>query len=107
MTKRAFDEEPATETEDEEDLEVVDHDEVSDLEARFDAAATTSLSAESSGDPGDVPGTASDAGELAALSSSAVVPLGQDEFVCQRCFLIRNRSQLADAARHICLDCAA
>ena len=31
---------------------------------------------------------------------------GSDEFVCQSCFLVKRTSQLADAKKKICTDCA-
>ena len=37
--------------------------------------------------------------------TSAVKPLGADEFVCQSCFLVLKRSQLADARKNYCVDC--
>ena len=33
-------------------------------------------------------------------------PRAADEFVCQSCFLIKSRAQLAAASRSICKDCA-
>jgi len=106
---------PAPETEDiaedeeQDEVAVVDPEELSELQVRFLADTTTQVSSESTSiqEPGVQLGTESDADGLASLSSGAVVPLGRDEFVCQQCYLIRNRSQIADAARHICLDCAA
>ena len=35
-----------------------------------------------------------------------VLPRQADEFTCSSCFLVRHRSQLADAKRMICFDCA-
>jgi hypothetical protein len=36
----------------------------------------------------------------------AIVPRRhRGEFVCRGCFLVKARSQLADAHRHLCLDC--
>jgi hypothetical protein len=32
--------------------------------------------------------------------------LSQDEFTCMSCFLVHHRSQLADAKKMICRDCA-
>ncbi|QLQ10514.1 MAG: DUF4193 domain-containing protein [Nocardioidaceae bacterium] len=34
-----------------------------------------------------------------------VVPEQDDEFTCMSCFLVRHRSQLADAKKMICKDC--
>lgn len=36
-----------------------------------------------------------------------VMPKQADEFTCTRCFLVKHRSQIADAKKSICLDCAA
>lgn len=36
-----------------------------------------------------------------------VVPKQADEFTCTSCFLVHHRSQLADAKKFICSDCAA
>src|SRR5689334_22403780 len=35
-----------------------------------------------------------------------VRPRQEDEFTCMSCFLVHHRSQLADAKRLICKDCA-
>jgi hypothetical protein len=35
-----------------------------------------------------------------------VMPRQEDEFTCMSCFLVHHRSQLADANRLICRDCA-
>jgi hypothetical protein len=34
-----------------------------------------------------------------------VLPAAPDEFACTRCHLIRHRSQLADEAARVCVDC--
>jgi hypothetical protein len=39
--------------------------------------------------------------------SLRVLPRQADEFTCTRCFLVHHRSQLADAKRTVCTDCAA
>lgn len=31
--------------------------------------------------------------------------IGEDEFVCKSCFLVKHRSQLADPRRRLCRDC--
>jgi len=37
---------------------------------------------------------------------SRVIPVkDREEFVCQRCYLVKARSQLADAERTLCRDC--
>jgi hypothetical protein len=35
-----------------------------------------------------------------------VKPEQSDEFTCMSCFLVHHRSQLADATKNICRDCA-
>src|SRR3954447_15084792 len=35
-----------------------------------------------------------------------VKPKQEDEFTCMSCFLVHHRSQLADAKKMICFDCA-
>jgi hypothetical protein len=37
--------------------------------------------------------------------SVRVLPKQNDEFTCMECFLVRHRSQLADADAMICTDC--
>lgn len=39
--------------------------------------------------------------------SIRVIPKQADEFTCTSCFLVHHRSQLADAKKVICSDCAA
>ena len=34
------------------------------------------------------------------------VPQQANEFTCSRCFLVKHRSQLADAKKTLCADCA-
>ncbi len=43
---------------------------------------------------------------LAEPSEARVVPIQATEFVCQRCFLVKHRSQLADKKKMLCRDCA-
>lgn len=40
------------------------------------------------------------------LDSSRVVPMQSTEFQCRRCYLVKNRSQLADKNKLLCRDCA-
>ena len=47
-----------------------------------------------------------DADAMGSLSVP-VHPKRDDEFVCRSCYLVKNRSQLVDPARQVCLDCAA
>ena len=42
----------------------------------------------------------------ADVSPARVIPIkDRQEFVCQRCYLVKARSQLADADRMLCRDC--
>jgi uncharacterized protein DUF4193 len=43
---------------------------------------------------------------LAEPMEARVVPIQATEFVCQRCFLVKHRSQLADKKKMLCRDCA-
>jgi hypothetical protein len=36
----------------------------------------------------------------------ATVPIGEGEFTCRSCFIVKRRSQLADEKKMICFDCA-
>ncbi len=38
--------------------------------------------------------------------TTKVLPVQQNEFVCNSCFLVKHRSQLADRRRQLCRDCA-
>lgn len=40
-----------------------------------------------------------------ATEEDTVRPCGADEFVCHVCFLVKNRTQLADLVRMLCRDC--
>ena len=40
------------------------------------------------------------------LDSTRVVPMQDTEFQCRKCFLVKNRSQLADKKKMLCRDCA-
>ena len=40
------------------------------------------------------------------VAPAQVIPIkDRQEFVCQRCYLVKARSQLADAERSLCRDC--
>jgi hypothetical protein len=41
-----------------------------------------------------------------AASAEEVRPRSADEFVCQSCFLVKHRTQLADPGQSLCRDCA-
>ena len=40
------------------------------------------------------------------LDTTRVVPMQDTEFQCRKCFLVKNRSQLADKKKVLCRDCA-
>lgn len=45
--------------------------------------------------------------QKATVLPSKVIPIkDQEEFVCKSCYLVKARSQLADATRMYCRDCA-
>jgi len=97
---------------DDERLEILEVDDLEDLEESLDLLLSQRLAA-LDGD-GTRPGTTGpdqemdehvqhpgiEAGALCAPS-----PCGPDEFLCQGCFLVRLRSQVADERRMLCLDC--
>ncbi|KHL01395.1 DUF4193 family protein [Sinomonas humi] len=59
---------------------------------------------------GDEEGDGVPGGELVdAELTVRLVPQGEDEFVCQSCFLVRHRSQIArvDGDAAFCADCEA
>lgn len=43
---------------------------------------------------------------LAEPVEARVVPIQTTEFTCQRCFLVKHRSQLANKKKMLCRDCA-
>ena len=43
---------------------------------------------------------------LAEPLEARVVPVQTTEFTCQRCFLVKHRSQLANKKKMLCRDCA-
>lgn len=45
-------------------------------------------------------------GETRGGLTKAAHPIGEGEFTCRSCFLVKRRAQLADAKKLICLDCA-
>ena len=38
--------------------------------------------------------------------ATAPATIGEDEFTCQSCFLVKRRAQLADPKKMYCVDCA-
>jgi len=94
----------ATETEDEEEDDVVDLDEElhpDDVEEALDVVlrertVAAGLEGEEDEDEPDEPGE----------GGTKIVPRRENEFLCRSCFLVLPRHQLADEARMICRDCA-
>jgi hypothetical protein len=95
---------PATETDDEEEDDVVDLDEElhpDDVEEALDVVlrertVAAGLEGEEDEDEPDEPGE----------GGTKIVPRRENEFLCRSCFLVLPRHQLADEARMICRDCA-
>jgi hypothetical protein len=52
-----------------------------------------------------VPLTKDDHAE-STLDTTRVVPMQDTEFQCKKCFLVKNKSQLADRKKGLCRDCA-
>lgn len=90
-----------------------DEDEDEEDEASLDQLLSQRAAARRGSDDSD-----EDGDDIMALSSekeprgTAEVPLSRvvpvkdrEEFVCQRCYLVKARSQLADAERTLCRDC--
>jgi hypothetical protein len=94
----------ATETEDEEEDDVVDLDEElhpDDVEEALDVVlrertVAAGLEGEEDEDEPDEPGE----------GGTKIVPRRENEFLCRSCFLVLPRHQLADESRMICRDCA-
>lgn len=42
-----------------------------------------------------------------ARPTGTIIAVRRDEFVCQRCHLIKHETQLADPIGHVCRDCEA
>ena len=100
-------------TSEDERLENLEIDELEDLEESLDLLLRQRLAVlDGDGAQPDAPGAdadtdaepSSDAG-VPAGSEHVPSPCGADEFVCQGCFLVRLRCQLADERRVLCLDC--
>jgi hypothetical protein len=102
-------------------LDDLDIDEIEDLEESLDRLLAQRLAMDGDGDDavaemeeGDSEGAASSNGAgvtmglhgLAELARPVVAGCGTSEFVCRGCFLVLNRTQLADAAEDLCRDCA-
>ncbi len=79
----------------------IDEEEDDDVEASLDVILKERLVAEELDDDDEVvdePEARTDHGER-------IVPKQANEFVCQSCFLVKHRSQLADPKRQLCRDC--
>ena len=76
-------------------------DSLDDILTRKPEAATSAVEEE---DPfeAEVPGGEEITDEL----SIKPLPIQANEFTCRRCFLVKHRSQLANAKRLECRDCA-
>jgi len=83
----------------EDDLEEVDPD---DVEADLDTILKDRIAAadEEEEDDDEEVVDVDDRGD-----TNKIQPRRPGEFVCQSCFLLKPQSQLADARRHLCLDC--
>ena len=81
---------------DEEDEE----DDEDDVEASLDVILKERLVVEEEAEEED-----DSDGDARAESGEKVLPRQPGEFVCQSCFLVKNRSQLADRKRGLCRDC--
>jgi hypothetical protein len=86
--------------EDDEDDEALDELEAEELEMLTDDEASETL-------------VVDEAQELRAIRRAEIAMEGEgggeraaDEFLCQGCFLVLKRSQLADKKRSLCRDCA-
>ena len=95
------------------ELAAASEDEDEDDDASLDQLLTQRAAARRGGDDAD------DDDDIMALASekeptgtaevpaSRIVPVkDRQEFVCQRCYLVKARSQLADADKMLCRDCA-
>lgn len=95
------------------ELAAASEDDDEDDDASLDQLLTQRAAARRGGDDAD------DDDDIMALASekepsgtaevpvSRIVPVkDREEFVCQRCYLVKARSQLADADRMLCRDCA-
>lgn len=78
---------------------------VKSANARDPRSVVRDLDGDESRDEGDLPGGEYIDGELTVH----LIPQGADEFVCQSCFLVRHRSQIArvEGDTAYCTDCEA
>lgn len=89
------------EDEDEDDEEALDELEAEELEMLTEDEASETI----------VPNEAAEMRAIRraeiAMEKEEASGAGADEFVCQSCFLVKRRSQLASPRKKICKDCAA
>jgi Domain of unknown function (DUF4193) len=94
-------------TDEEEDYEDDEEDDGDDVEASLDVILKSRLvvsesdEEEDEEDEEDEEAEGDERGEIA----TRVLPKQPGEFVCQSCFLVKHRSQLADPERQLCRDC--
>jgi Domain of unknown function (DUF4193) len=94
-------------TEEEEDYEDDEEDDGDDVEASLDVILKSRLvvsEADEEEDEEDEDEEEADGDERGEVATR-VLPKQPGEFVCQSCFLVKNRSQLADGERQLCRDC--
>ncbi len=94
-------------TDEDEEYEEEDEDDGDDVEASLDVILKSRLvvsetdEEEDEEDEEDEEAEGDERGEVA----TRVLPKQPGEFVCQSCFLVKHRSQLADPERQLCRDC--
>lgn len=98
--------------EDDEDLALAtddeDEEDESSLEELLAQRAAARRGTDDSDDDEDLMGLASEPDTIPAIEPipARVIPLkDRQEFVCNRCYLVKARVQLADADRGLCRDC--
>lgn len=101
--------EETEEPDEDEALPIAPSDEESEEEASLEellAQRASRRAAEDGEDETDIMALASerDVSATDALSTR-VIPINRHEFVCNRCHLVKARSQLADEGRGLCRDC--
>lgn len=82
----------------------VNEDSIEELKARRNEKSTSAVDVDEfdQAESLELPGADLSNEEL----SVRVLPRQADEFTCMSCFLVHHRSQLADAKKMICRDCA-
>jgi hypothetical protein len=102
----------ADDDDDEAEIALTDDDDDEEDEASLEEllaqrAASRRGADETDDDSDDIMALASEAGKipLEPLPTKVIPVKDQQEFVCNRCHLVKARSQLADAKRGLCRDC--